>query len=55
MSQARGLNYSIEEEKTLCRTWLSTSGDGGTGTSQSGCEFYGRVKVTFDEELRQTG
>ncbi|KAE9219189.1 hypothetical protein PF004_g13676 [Phytophthora fragariae] len=55
MSQARGPNYSIEEDKTLCRAWLSTSGDGGTGTSQSGCEFYGRVKVTFDEELRQTG
>lgn len=43
----------MDEDKALCQVWLSTSGDGGTGTNQTGDDFYKRVKATFDAELRE--
>ncbi|KAJ8566662.1 hypothetical protein ON010_g6462 [Phytophthora cinnamomi] len=49
----RGASYRIAEDKALCEAWIQVNNDGGTGINQCGDEFYGRVKVVFDELVKE--
>jgi hypothetical protein len=44
----RTANYTIAEDKLLCKTWLTIGMDPTTGTDQKGETYWMRMKEYFD-------
>jgi hypothetical protein len=44
----RTVNYTIAEDKLLCKTWLTIEMDPTTGTDQKGETYWMRMKEYFD-------
>jgi len=47
--QARGVNFSVEEDKLLVAAWLNTSVDPVHGNEQHKTTFYGKVAKYFKD------
>ena len=47
--QARGVNFSVEEDKLLVAAWLNTSVDLVHGNEQHKTTFYGKVAKYFKD------
>ena len=53
--QARGVNFSVEEDKLLVAAWLNTSVDPMYGNEQHKTTFYGKVaKYLMDHKTDST-
>ena len=48
--QARGVNFSVEEDKLLVAAWLNTSVDPVYGNEQHKTTFYGKVAKYFMDQ-----
>lgn len=47
----RGLNWTIEEDKQLCNSWLEVSIGPVVGADQSSHTYWGRMKAHFDSHI----
>lgn len=48
-SKGRGPNFTAEENKTLCRSWLTVSSNARVGVYQTSEAFWEKVKNEFDD------